>query len=217
MIFLFLSLYKSYQRVTFFFSILTLTKTGPCCVYGQCIGLENAQFLHSSHTYQSSVVCPAFKGRWDETKDPPVTLQCNEHHNGGPVDSRFCSSKKGSDQLCPGNQHRPHRIGKGWARIYQVDDEGHLANRQQVQSRRCERPWCVCKGGACWHNQNVGHMSGAFGEKNRLSPCTLLRLWAFGRRLESDCMALNPGPIASCPCDPGQAPRFSVPPFPHLM
>ena len=35
--------------------------------------------------------------------------------------------------------------------------------------------------------------------------------------MEPNFMALNPGPAAVCPCDPGQVPWFFCPSFFHLM
>lgn len=165
----------------------------PRSVYVQCTDLESCPFLYSSHIHQRPAVYPFFKGCGAESRGPPDShLAVPLAPNRSLVGYRFCSSKRESDQLHPGNQARSHKVGnEGWVGIYQVDDEGHLTKRQHVQRRRQENHGPSAKLWAC-----VG-----FGEKNRKSSHTLLRFGVLGVVLawamEPDCMAVNPGPAAT--------------------
>lgn len=53
-----------------------------------------------------------------------------------------------------------------------------------------------------WHNQSIGHMSGAFGEKNRTSPHALLRLWALWHGLCARLCGCKPQPHCCVPLWP---------------
>lgn len=193
LLFSFLLFYKWYQRVAFFSYWLW-----PCSLHVQCTDLEGPSFLYS-HINQSPAVCPFFIGYEAESRGPPDNhLAVLLAPNRSLVGSRFCTSKREGDQLHPGNQARPYKVGNGrWVGIHQVDDEGHLANRQHVQRCRHENHGPSAKSWAC-----VG-----FGEKNRKSSCALLKFWALGVVLawavEPDCTAVNPDPTAACFCGPG--------------